>query len=215
LTPKPRGERVLIWGGSSSCGSTAIQLAIAAGYEVATTASAANFDYVKSLGASHVLDHKDPGVVEKALEVLKPGDHVFDCISNAETMRTSATILSKIGGGKLALLNAPGDSYPENVNPIHSMYSVVLCQQLLLIYEANHVVLELVFAWDPTMTGSEVGDAVLRKYLPQALAEGKLQAKPDPMIIEGGLEKVQHGIDLLKKGVSAKKIVIEIAKEEA
>ncbi|OKL57463.1 hypothetical protein UA08_06933 [Talaromyces atroroseus] len=190
LAPNPVGETVLIWGGSSSCGSSAIQLAVAAGYEVATTASTSNFDYVKSLGASHVFDHTDPKVVEKVLQVLKPGDHVFDCISNAQTMKTSATILGRIGGGKLALLNPPENSYAENVKPIH------------------------IFAWDPAMTGSDVGDAVLRKYFPAALAEGKIQAKPDPIIIEGGLETVQYGIDLLKRGVSAKKIVIEIAKEE-
>ena len=33
------------------------------------------------------------------------------------------------------------------------------------------------------------------------------------MVIEGGLEKVQEGMDLLKAGVSAKKIVIEILAE--
>jgi hypothetical protein len=37
--------------------------------------------------------------------------------------------------------------------------------------------------------------------------------KPDPEIIEGGLGKVQEGIDIVRKGVSAKKIVIEVAKE--
>jgi hypothetical protein len=45
------------------------------------------------------------------------------------------------------------------------------------------------------------------------LAKGTFQAKPDPLIVEGGLEKVQKGIDILRKGVSAQKVVIEIAKE--
>lgn len=38
------GETLLVWGGSSSVGSNAIQLATAAGYEVMTTASPKNFD---------------------------------------------------------------------------------------------------------------------------------------------------------------------------
>ena len=50
-------------------------------------------------------------------------------------------------------------------------------------------------------------------YIPEALAVGKFQAKPDPLLVEGGLEKAQEGMDLLKKGVSAKKVVIEISKE--
>ena len=36
---KPNGENLLIWGGASSVGSSAIQLAVAAGYEVLTTSS--------------------------------------------------------------------------------------------------------------------------------------------------------------------------------
>jgi hypothetical protein len=59
----------------------------------------------------------------------------------------------------------------------------------------------------------ELGDAIWRKYLPQALAAGKFQPKPDPLIVEGGLEKVQEGVNILRKGVSAKKVVIEISKE--
>ena len=66
---------------------------------------------------------------------------------------------------------------------------------------------------DPGLVALDVGDAVWRKYLPEALAAGKFQAKPDPFILEGGLERVQEGIDLLRDGVSAKKIVIEISKE--
>lgn len=56
-----------------------------------------------------------------------------------------------------------------------------------------------------------MGNAVWRQYVPEALAAGKFQAKPDPIVIEGGLEKVQEGIDILRKGVSAKKIVINLS----
>jgi NADPH:quinone reductase-like Zn-dependent oxidoreductase len=50
--PKPTSKTLLVWGGSTSVGSNAIQLAVAAGYEVFTTASPKNFDYVKKLGAA-------------------------------------------------------------------------------------------------------------------------------------------------------------------
>jgi NADPH:quinone reductase-like Zn-dependent oxidoreductase len=45
--PKPTGKTLLVWGGSTSVGSNAIQLGVAAGYEVVTTASPKNFDYVR------------------------------------------------------------------------------------------------------------------------------------------------------------------------
>jgi hypothetical protein len=70
---------------------------------------------------------------------------------------------------------------------------------------------ELNGAWG---TGApQIGKAIWQDYMPAALESGKFQAKPDPFIIKGGLAKVQDGVDMLKKGVSAKKIVVEIAGE--
>ncbi|KAH2767510.1 hypothetical protein KXW60_005734 [Aspergillus fumigatus] len=63
------GQLVLIWSGSSSVGSNAIQLAAAAGYEVVTTASTKNFEYVKSLGAGHVFDYHSPTLVDDISKV--------------------------------------------------------------------------------------------------------------------------------------------------
>jgi hypothetical protein len=65
---------------------------------------------------------------------------------------------------------------------------------------------------NPGLVDLDIGDAIWRKYIANALAAGKFEAKPDQMIIEGGLEKVQEGIDILREGVSAKKVVIEVAK---
>ena len=58
-----------------------------------------------------------------------------------------------------------------------------------------------------------IGKAIWHDYVPTALAQGKFQAKPDPHVIKGGLAKVQEGINILRKGVSAKKLVIEIGGE--
>jgi NADPH:quinone reductase-like Zn-dependent oxidoreductase len=62
--PRPTGQTVLVWGGSTSVGSQAIQLAKAAGYEVVTTCSPHNFDYVLRLGAAEVFDYSSLTVVE-------------------------------------------------------------------------------------------------------------------------------------------------------
>lgn len=57
ISSKPTGKALLVWGGSTSVDSNAIQLAVAGSYEVLTTASPKNFDYVKKLGASQVFDY--------------------------------------------------------------------------------------------------------------------------------------------------------------
>ncbi|PVI05008.1 putative zinc-binding oxidoreductase ToxD [Periconia macrospinosa] len=58
--PLKEKEQILIWGGSSATGALGIQFAKLSGFEVITTCSPANFDYVKSLGADHVFDSRSP-----------------------------------------------------------------------------------------------------------------------------------------------------------
>ena len=66
------GQRVLILGASGGVGSYAVQLAHAAGAEVTGVCSAAKADFVRSLGADHVVDYatSDPTAV----------DHHYDAI---------------------------------------------------------------------------------------------------------------------------------------
>jgi NADPH:quinone reductase-like Zn-dependent oxidoreductase len=61
----------LVWGRSSSVGATTIQLAAAVGIKVATTASSKNFQFFKSLGATHVFDHTKSGVIDDIVKRLK------------------------------------------------------------------------------------------------------------------------------------------------
>ncbi len=56
----------------------------------------------------------------------------------------------------------------------------------------------------------EVGDEIWRKYVPKALSKGQLLAKPEPLVIQGGLHHVQEALDTLKGGVSAAKVVVEL-----
>lgn len=53
-----------------------------------------------------------------------------------------------------------------------------------------------------------MGEAVWQKYVPDALMSGQLQLKPDPIVIKGGLAKMQEGFERQKKGVSGGKVVV-------
>ena len=77
LKPKKSGQRILIWGGSSSIGSSAIQLAIASGVEVITTASKRNVEYCKNLGATQVFDYSSPGIIGDLVVELQKGTGKF------------------------------------------------------------------------------------------------------------------------------------------
>jgi len=85
------GQKVFIQAGTGGVGTIAIQLAKHLGATVATTASAANFELVRALGANVLIDYKtqdfetvlhgydvvlhsqDSQTLDKSLRVLKPG----------------------------------------------------------------------------------------------------------------------------------------------
>ncbi|WP_281534534.1 zinc-binding alcohol dehydrogenase family protein [Cryobacterium breve] len=69
-SPSPRGDVVLVWGGSTSVGSNAVQLARASGYTVIATAGRRNHDFVRSLGAEAIFDYRDPDVDQQIVEAL-------------------------------------------------------------------------------------------------------------------------------------------------
>lgn len=94
LNPTPLDKTLLIWGGASSVGSNAIQLAVASGYNVLTTASSKNFEYVKRLGASHVFDYNKASVIEDVLAALedKPIAGVFDAVGAHGAMELLLTL---------------------------------------------------------------------------------------------------------------------------
>ncbi|KAI9334828.1 chaperonin 10-like protein [Zopfochytrium polystomum] len=71
--PVAAGTFLLIWGGATAVGQAAIQLARRAGYTVITTASPSNHAFLRSLGATHVLDYRSPTVLAD-IRALTGGD---------------------------------------------------------------------------------------------------------------------------------------------
>jgi NADPH:quinone reductase len=65
------GSLVVINGGAGGCGSFAIQIAKMVGAKVAVTCSEGNTDYVRSLGADHVIDYRQ-GNVPDAIKAWAP-----------------------------------------------------------------------------------------------------------------------------------------------
>lgn len=73
--PEKTNKTLLVWGGSSSVGTAAIQLAVASGVTVATTCSPRNFELVKKLGAK-AFDYNSPSIVGDLVAELGKGDFV-------------------------------------------------------------------------------------------------------------------------------------------
>jgi NADPH:quinone reductase-like Zn-dependent oxidoreductase len=97
-----KGQKILIHAGSGGVGTFAIQLAKHLGATVATTASAANVDLVKRLGADIVIDYRN-----QAFETLLSGYDVVLNSLDSTTLRKSVDVLKP--GGKLISISGPPD----------------------------------------------------------------------------------------------------------
>lgn len=67
------GDQLFIAGGSGAIGSLAIQIAVARGYTVVASASPQNHDYMRSLGASQVVDYHDSNWQDQVREWFPNG----------------------------------------------------------------------------------------------------------------------------------------------
>ncbi|KAH8704868.1 chaperonin 10-like protein [Talaromyces proteolyticus] len=187
VNPTLTGKTLLIWGGASSVGSAGIQLAVSAGYEVVTTASPKNFDYVKSLGAAQVFDYNAEDVVDKLIEALRGKEvaGVLDTINYYGTFQKCVDVLQKAnGGGFIASTERLPEELPEGVNG------------------------RWIFA--TTINDNDVSYAIYEDFLPKALEAGLYVAAPKSEVVGEGLSSVQTAINALKKGVSAKKLVVTL-----
>lgn len=88
------GQRVLIHGAAGGVGVFAVQLARWRGAHVTATASSGNLDFVRSLGASEVIDYQKTHFED----VVRGVDAVFDGVGG-DTLDRSWEVLAK--GGKL------------------------------------------------------------------------------------------------------------------
>ncbi|KAJ6082019.1 zinc-binding oxidoreductase CipB [Penicillium canescens] len=187
--PKFTGKTVLIWGGSSSVGATAIQLAIASGLEAITTASTLNHAFVRSIGATEVFDYKSPSVIDDIAARLQHSElvGVYDAIGEENSLTPLAAIVKLLARPIASVTVHPCENPTDDFHPTYiSSYGI---------------------AFPPN---ERIGEAIWEEFVPEALASGQLQAKPDPMVLGHGLENIQKGLDRQKAGVSAQKIIITI-----
>ncbi|EOP38115.1 NADP-dependent oxidoreductase [Bacillus cereus] len=87
-----KGQKILIHAGSGGVGTFTIQLAKIMGATVATTASEAGENLVKSLGADEIINYKK----EKFEDILKNYDAVFDTLGGT-TLEKSFDIIKSEG----------------------------------------------------------------------------------------------------------------------
>jgi NADPH:quinone reductase-like Zn-dependent oxidoreductase len=100
------GETILIQGGAGGVAAFAIELAKHIGARVITTASAANHDYLRRLGADQIIDYN----TQDFTQVISGCDCVFDTVGGDVAARSFAVLKS---GGRAAFI-ASGPAAPTS-----------------------------------------------------------------------------------------------------
>jgi len=216
-SPPDRDQWVIIWGGATSVGCNAIQLAAAAGYRVITTASPKNFALVTSLGAALAFDYRSPTVMADIAAALQGKDVVGALAIGSGSSLQCLDILAQCRGRRFIAncsADLPFDSLPEGRRITLPAILRLVAGRVRAGGEtrrrSRRSGLTVKFFDASSVVDNEVGPAIYRDFLGPALAEGRFRPAPPPKVVGHGLEAIQTAFDVQRRGVSAQKVVVTL-----
>lgn len=191
---------VLVWGGSSSVGLYAIQIARLHNFNIVTVCSPKHHEYVKSLGADLVFDYKSGDVVNKIRKAVPRLQYIFDTIGDKTSSAIASQALGEEGGTLCTV--RPGKANTEGVSSRANITDVLVWTAFLKDHQYKD------FKW-PANESDHKLSAELFEKLPQWLEDGTIKAN-NPKVLKG-LEKVPEGFQEYRDGkISGYKIVYEV-----
>ena len=166
----------------------ALQLARAAGIKSIAVASAHNSPLCTSCGAVDVLDYHNPSIIRDIVQAVKAAGGAFvgilDCVSLPDqSLKFCIPVLEELGGGELGILLP--DVQPE--------------------IDSDKIKVTHILGM-----GTEVTYPLWKDWIMPALMRGVLKCAPEALVVGEGLEALQKGLDVQRKGVSAKKVVVTL-----
>ncbi|KAL8783819.1 MAG: hypothetical protein Q9213_004365 [Squamulea squamosa] len=196
--PRPSGTEnqsggFLVWGASSSVGSAAVQIARSLGYTVYAVASPHHHSKTREYGASHVFDYNDSNVLTNIANAAKQsGDTIrlaFDAISENGSSEQVVSVVEQQGGGKVVVtLPFPETAKkPDNIEILPTVAARI------------------------NMDAKDFGAWLFNDFLEKSLVDKTFVPSPAIEKVEGGLASVQKALDLHRKGLSGKKLVIPLS----
>lgn len=185
---KPKGLKILVYGGSGSAGGLAISYARAAGYQIITTSSPKNKDFVQGLGPIAIIDHSQPlEAILKDIRSHGPYEFIFDASGLPSAVDVLGQYLHSNGGGTYYTLDTPDAPLPDDVKRIFAPYS-------LSFDKAEH---------------HDFRNWFYSELVPKGLQTGII-VPTRPQWLEGGLSQAQKALDMMMEGkVSGAKILTD------
>ncbi|KAI5991350.1 hypothetical protein EDC04DRAFT_1346644 [Pisolithus marmoratus] len=199
---------ILIYGAGSTAGQYAIQILKLAGYvNVIATSSSRHHEYLRSLGAKHVVDYRVPDMADQIIRAAGGKvQFVMDCISAEGTMNRVAQVVRPKARVALLLPIKEGETLvpesgkmwmevPSNGNPFGEDIKVIGVKTFF--YQNNEYMKE----------------KLMPEILPQLLNENFIKPSPIRMFNQGTfLERTLAALELVRSGkVSGEKVVVQVA----
>lgn len=216
LQRQRRSETVIVWGGSTSVGANAIQLAVAAGYDVLATCSPGNFELVRALGARQAFDYRSATVVSDLVGALGQSRCV-GAVAIAPGAAFACLDLVVAAGGELtvAVVTPPAtfDGIPVGRGRLRKLLHILLKNAaglLKLTWRAKRRGVAMPFVWGTALIHNQVGPLIFQDYLPEALARGAFKPSPPCQVAGHGLEAIPAAMAMHAAGVSAAKLVVTL-----
>ena len=208
-------EWVVVWGGSTSVGSNAIQLAVAAGYRVLTTSSPQNHDRMRALGADLAVDYANLHAVADIVAALKGGAVAGILAIGTGSAEPCITIARRTGAKRVALaspsVSLQGMRRTAGRSPRQALAVLELVLRTAkMMTRARLLGIRAKFIWGASLRDNAVGPMLWTDFLPAALRDGTYLPAPASQIVGDGLDQVQNALNILGKGVSARKLVIRL-----
>ncbi|KAF3063537.1 Reticulon-4-interacting protein 1, mitochondrial [Daldinia childiae] len=116
-----KSGKIVILGGSSSCGTYAVYLAKQRGWTVKASCSGRNADFVRSMGADDIIDYTTTNVPEQ-VKAFAP-DAIIDFVGGTECLGISKAYVTVVGDKTDRL--SPGGRYIYLWNPQMLLRAVV------------------------------------------------------------------------------------------
>ncbi|KAI7102370.1 hypothetical protein KC352_g37650 [Hortaea werneckii] len=204
---REQSEALMIWGASSSVGTMGVQSAAlqklnpnSPTAKVYATCGAANKGYVSSLGADRVFDYQDSGVVDGIVAAAKEDGLVIrHCFLAMGQLSACQAVLQAFvrkapaaRASKAKIASAP--PLPQHIREVEGVETVMVM---------------------PAMAGEAARLAQFEywmgTWLKEKLGEGVIRPSPEARVVGHGVGAINEGLDLLSKGVSCTKLVVEIA----
>ena len=184
-------QGILVWGGASSVGCGAIQIAKSMGFVVYSTAREENHSYIKELGASRTFDYKSGDAVDKIIKAAQEDglaiQYGFDAVGQ---LAPCLDILKQTGSGLAQLATAKRFGVK---NPIIPEVEVRWIEPARSVEEQK-----------------EFHGFVFNKWLRRTLEKKQWIPSPKLKVMSGGLKSINAALDELKGGLSCTKLVIEV-----